>query len=179
MLIGGPEKRVIVIAEYEPLWPGKFLKHAGIIIEALQGKALSIEHIGSTSVPLLAAKPIIDVDVIVADSSDEDSYLPAFVAAGYVLRVREPEWHEHRMFRTPALDVHVHVFSPGCPEAERHLAFRDRLRNNPEDRLLYESVKRELAKKDWSDMNAYAEAKSEVVERILANAKLAPVRRNV
>ncbi|MDR3402178.1 MAG: GrpB family protein [Chthoniobacter sp.] len=169
VLIGGIEKREIVIVDYDPRWPAQFQKHAEILSEAL-GNNLVIEHVGSTSVPELAAKPIIDIDVVVADSSDEATYLPALVQAGYVLRVREPDWHQHRMFRTPELDVHLHIFSPGCVEVTRHLAFRDRLRTCPEDRLLYESVKRKLATKDWPDMNAYAQAKTEVVEQILARA---------
>lgn len=170
VLIGGIEKREIVIVDYNPRWPGLFQKHAKILSRALGSRALAIEHVGSTSVPELAAKPIIDIDVIVADSSAEATYLADIVQAGYVLRVREPDWHQHRMFRTPELDVHVHLFSPGCIEVTRHLAFRDRLRNCAEDRLLYESVKRKLAKEDWTDMNAYAAAKSEVVEEILARA---------
>ena len=121
----------------------------------------------------LAAKPIIDIDVLVEDSSDEGAYLPALVSAGYVLRVREPDWHQHRMFRTPELDVHVHIFSTGCVEVARHLAFRDHLRNHAEDRMRYEALKRRLAKEDWADMNAYANAKSELVEEILMRAAAA------
>lgn len=120
------------------------------------------------SVPGLAAKPIIDIVVVVGDSSEEGSYLSLLVRAGYQLRVREPEWHEHRMFRTPDLDVHVHVFSQGCSEVERMLAFRERLRGSPEDRRRYEGIKRELAAREWPDMNAYADAKAEIVELILA-----------
>lgn len=171
VLIGGIEKRKIVVVDYDPAWPAQFQKHAAALSAALGAKALQIEHVGSTSVPGLAAKPIVDVDVVVADSSDESSYLPDLVQAGYVLRVREPDWHEHRMFRTPELDVHIHVFSPGCVEVARHLAFRDRLRACPEDRLLYQSVKRRLAQEDWPDMNAYAAAKGDVVEKILARAQ--------
>jgi GrpB-like predicted nucleotidyltransferase (UPF0157 family) len=170
VLIGGIEKREIVIVDYDPLWPGKFQRHAAIISQALGRKALVIEHVGSTSVPGLAAKPIIDIDVVVEDSSNEAAYLPALLASGYTLRVREPDWHEHRMFRTPELDVHIHIFSPGCVEVARHLAFRNRLRNHTEDRLRYEALKRKLAKEDWPDMNAYARAKSEVVEEIIARA---------
>jgi len=170
VLIGGIEKRQIVIVDYDPRWPEQFQQHAGILSLALGGKALAIEHVGSTSVPGLAAKPIIDIDVVVEDSSEEAAYLPSLVQAGYILRVREPDWHQHRMFRTPQLDVHVHIFSPGCVEVTRHLAFRDRLRSNVEDRLLYESVKRKLSSQDWPDMNAYARAKSEVVEQILTRA---------
>ena len=170
VLIGGIEKREIVIVDYDPRWPAQFQKHAEILARTLGRGALAIEHVGSTSVPGLAAKPIIDIDLLVEDSSDEASYLPALVQAGYVLRVREPDWHQHRMFRTPELDVHVHLFSRGCIEFTRHLAFRDRLRGCPEDRLLYESVKRKLATEDWPDMNAYARAKTEVVEQILTRA---------
>jgi len=169
-LIGGIEKRKIVIVDYDPRWPAQFQMHAEILSRVLGRKALTIEHVGSTSVSELAAKPIIDIDVLVDDSSDEAAYLPALVQAGYVLRVREPDWHEHRMFRTPELDVHVHIFSQGCVEFARHLAFRDRLRACKKDRLLYESVKRKLAREDWPDMNAYARAKTEVVEQIIARA---------
>ncbi len=84
------------------------------------------------------------------------------------MRVGEPEFHEHRMLRTPELDVHVHVYSQGCPEIDRHLTFRDRLRNNIDDRQLYERTKRRLAAEDWSDMNQYAEAKTDVIEAIIA-----------
>ncbi len=170
VLIGGIEKRDIRMVDYNPLWPEKYGKHAKIIRKALRDKILLLEHVGSTSVPGLAAKPIIDIDVVVKDSRDESSYLPALEAAGYVLRVREPDWHEHRMFRTPELDVHVHVFSPGSPEVERHLIFRDRLIKFDEDRQAYESVKQKLANEDWDDMNAYARAKSEIVESILVRA---------
>jgi GrpB-like predicted nucleotidyltransferase (UPF0157 family) len=170
ILIGGIEKRKIVVVDYDPSWPEKFQKHAEILSRALGSEALGIEHVGSTSVQGLAAKAIIDIIVLVEDSADEATYLPALVEAGYVLRVREPDWHQHRMFRTPELDVHVHIFSRGCIEVTRQLAFRDRLRENVEDRMLYESVKRDLAKEEWPDMNAYARAKTEAVEQVTARA---------
>ena len=169
-LIGGAEKREITIVDYDEDWPKKFETHSRIIAAALGGAALRIEHIGSTSVPGLAAKPVIDILVVVPDSSDESDYLPRLEAAGYVLRVREPEWNEHRMLRTPERDAHVHVYSAGCPEIGQNLAFRDRLRRNVDDRLRYEQTKRELAARVWSDMNEYAEAKTEVIESILAAA---------
>jgi GrpB-like predicted nucleotidyltransferase (UPF0157 family) len=170
-LIGGAEKREIVLAAYDPAWPAKFAHHARIIADALGGTALRIEHVGSTSVPGLAAKPIIDILVEVPDSADEAAYLPQLVAAGYMLRVREPDWNEHRMLRTPERDVHVHVYSAGCPEIDRVLTFRDRLRRNADDRERYERTKRELAAREWDDMNEYAAAKSEVVESIIAAAQ--------
>ena len=167
-LIGGVEKREINIVDYDRDWPKKFEAHAEIIADALGGSALRIEHIGSTAVPGLAAKPIIDILVVVADSANESAYLPRLEAEGYVLRVREPDWNEHRMFRTPEKDAHIHIYSAGCPEIQRNLAFRDHLRRNIDDRRRYEQTKRELAAKEWADMNAYAEAKTEVIESIMA-----------
>lgn len=171
VLIGGVEKREIKVVDYDPRWLAIFDLHARIISDALGNAALRLEHIGSTSVPGLAAKPIVDMLLVVANSADETSYLPKMEAAGYVLRVREPELDEHRMFRTPGLDVHIHVYSQGSLDIERYLIFRDRLRTNAADRQLYEFTKRALARQDWPDMNAYADAKSEVVEGMIAAAR--------
>jgi GrpB-like predicted nucleotidyltransferase (UPF0157 family) len=170
-LIGGPEQREIVIAEYDPAWPARYEALARAIREALGGTLLRIEHVGSTSVPGLAAKPIIDILAVVPDSADEASYVPRLVAIGYELRVREPDFFEHRMLRTASRDVHLHVYSPSASvEIGRVVAFRDRLRSNAEDCARYEAVKRRLASQRWPDMNAYADAKSEVVESIIAAA---------
>ena len=177
-LIGGVEKCEIKIVDYDPDWPKKFETHARIIADALGSSALRVEHIGSTSVPGLAAKPVIDILVVVTDSADESAYLPRLEAAGYVLRVREPDWNEHRMCRTPEKDVHIHIYSAGCPEIVRNLAFRDRLRRNTDDRRRYERTKRELAAREWSDMNAYAEAKTEVIESIIAASPTSGSRAN-
>ena len=98
------------------------------------------------------------------------AYLPALGAAGYVLRIREPEWHEHRMFKGPDTEVNLHVFTAGSEEIERLLAFRDRLRTNAEDRERYAVAKRELAGREWSYVQDYADAKSEIVEEIVARA---------
>ena len=167
-LIGGAEKSEIKIVDYDPDWPKKFEAHARIIAQALGNSALGIEHVGSTSVPSLAAKPIIDILVVVPDSSNESVYLPRLEEVGYALRVREPAWNEHRMFRTPEKDVHVHIYSAGCPEIQRVVSFRDRLRRSTDDRRRYELTKRELAAEEWSDMNAYADAKTEVIKSIIA-----------
>jgi GrpB-like predicted nucleotidyltransferase (UPF0157 family) len=169
-LIGGLEPREIVIAEYDPSWPRQYEAHARVIGDALGHVLLRIEHIGSTSVPGLAAKPIIDILAVVPDSADEPAYVPQLGAAGYSLRVREPDFFEHRMLRTAARDVHLHVYSPGAPEIGRNLAFRDRLRRSAEDRARYEAVKRRLAGERWPDMNAYADAKTEIVASIMAAA---------
>lgn len=178
VIIGGIERRAIVVADYDPAWPGRFRREEARIRAALGEAALSVEHIGSTSVPGLAAKPIVDVLLVVEDSADEASYLPALEGAGYVLRVREPDFDEHRMFRTPEKDVHVHVFSQGSREIERYLLLRDRLRGDEEDRELYARTKRELAGRDWPSMDHYAEAKTEVVEGIIARAAAARTARD-
>lgn len=169
-LIGGVERRPILIVDYDSSWPVRFQEHAVRISAALGAKALDIQHVGSTSVPGLAAKPIIDIVVTVADSGDEPGYLPALIEAGYVLRVREPDWHQHRMLRTPQRDVHIHVYSTECEEIARVLAFRDHLRAHEGVRRRYEELKRKLAQQDWSDMNAYAEAKTAFIEDIIATA---------
>jgi len=126
--------------------------------------------VGSTSVPGLAAKPIGDILLVVEDSGDEDAYLPALEAAGYVLRVREPDFEEHRMLRTPEKDVHVHVLSPNSRAVERLLLLRNYLRHNQEDRELYAGTKRELASRDWPSMQHYAGAKTGIVEDVIARA---------
>jgi GrpB-like predicted nucleotidyltransferase (UPF0157 family) len=172
-LIGGVEKRLIEIRHYDSDWSKKFEMHADLIRKSLGKAAARVDHIGSTSVPGLAAKPIIDILLVVEDSADEGSYLALMEGAGYVLRVREPDFHEHRMFRTHARDVHVHVLSRGSRETDRMLTFRDRLRSNVSERKEYEAVKRSLASRSWPDMNAYAAAKSETVERIIAAAESA------
>ena len=169
-LIGGIEQLKIEIVSYDREWSRKFEQHAMIIVDSIGINALQVEHIGSTSVPGLVAKPIIDILVVVVDSANESSYLPQLEAAGYLLRVREPNWNEHRMFRTPEKDVHIHIYSVGCPEIQRNLIFRNRLRQNAEDRNLYGETKRNLATQEWSDMNAYANAKTEVIENIIARS---------
>lgn len=169
-IIGGVEKRRIEICKYDPDWFAEFQQHAERIARALGDAALQVEHIGSTSVPGLGAKPIIDILLVVDNSSNEAAYLPHLESAGYVLRVREPEWHEHRMLRTPEKDVHLHVFSAGSPEIDRYLIFRNHLREHCGGRALYEETKRRLASQDWPVMNAYAEAKTEVIQQIMARA---------
>ena len=160
----------ITLAEYDPGWPRLFEREAERIRGVLGGRALLVEHAGSTSVPGLAAKPVIDIVLAVADSSDETSYVPALEAAGYVLRIREPDWYEHRLFKGPDTNINLHVFSQGCEEIGVMLAFRDHLRANEVDRELYERTKRELAARDWEYVQDYADAKTEVVKQIVARA---------
>jgi len=173
VMVGPLEHVPILITEYDARWPGRFRAEAERISAALDGRARRIEHIGSTSVPGLAAKPVVDILLVIDDPGDEASYLPALEAAGYMLRVREPAFWEHRMLRTPGRDVHVHVFPPDTPEIDRYLLFRDRLREEAGERELYEATKRRLAARDWPTMQHYAEAKTAVVEAIIARARVA------
>ncbi len=163
-LVGGPERREVVLVPYDPRWPTRFTLQEQRLVAALGAGARRIEHIGSTAVPGLVAKPILDVLIVVGDVEDEAAYLAPLEAAGYVLRVREPG---HRMLRTPDLGVHVHVWSEGDPAVAAHLAFRDQLRVNAEDRERYAATKRELATRDWPSMNHYADAKTDVIRHIL------------
>jgi GrpB-like predicted nucleotidyltransferase (UPF0157 family) len=161
----------IQLADYDPDWPGRFQREADRIRAVLGERVVQLEHVGSTSVPGLAAKPIIDIMLIVPDSSDEPAYIPDLEAAGYVLVIREPDWYQHRCFKGPDTNINLHVYSPGCPEIERYLLFRDRLRGHPGDREHYQRAKRELAARDWTYVQQYADAKTEVVEAIIARAR--------
>jgi GrpB-like predicted nucleotidyltransferase (UPF0157 family) len=158
------------IAEYDPEWVRRFEREAVRIRAVLGVRVLQLEHVGSTSVPGLAAKPKIDILLVMADSADETAYVPDMQAAGYILQVREPDWYEHRMFKGPDTDINLHVFTVGCEEIERMLIFRDWLRTHAADRQLYENTKRELAKQEWKYMQNYADAKTVVVKEILARA---------
>jgi GrpB-like predicted nucleotidyltransferase (UPF0157 family) len=157
----------ILLAEYDPRWPDRFQDEATRIRAALGEQALRVEHVGSTSVPGLVSKPIIDVLLVVSDSAEESAYAPALENAGYRLRIREPGWHEHRMFKGAAGDVNLHVFSAGCIEVDRMLSFRDCLRTSAEDRELYARSKRALAEQQWKYTQNYADAKTSIIEQIM------------
>src|SRR5439155_17341387 len=120
-----------------------------------------------TSVAGLPAKPIIDIVLEVPDSSDEPAYVPDLESAGYVLSIREPDWFEHRLFKGPDTNINLHVFSAGCTETQRMVAFRDRLRSDDADRELYARTKRELGARDWKYVQQYADAKTAVVQEIM------------
>ncbi len=161
----------IQLVEYSDEWPALFVREADRVRATLGARVLTLEHVGSTSVPGLAAKPIIDMILAVADSADEPAYVPAMESAGYVLHIREPEWHQHRLFKGPDTNINLHVYSFGCPEIDRMLMFRDWLRSNDADRDLYEHTKRALAQQTWKYVQNYADAKTAVVEDIIARAR--------
>jgi GrpB-like predicted nucleotidyltransferase (UPF0157 family) len=160
----------IEIADYDPGWPALYEREEVRIRAALGEKVVRLEHVGSTSVPTLPAKPIIDMVLDVQDSADEPAYVPDLDAAGYVLHIREPEWFEHRLFKGPDTNVNVHTFSEGCEEVDRMIGFRDWLRTHDDDRDLYLAAKRELAQREWKYVQNYADAKSAVVREILVRA---------
>ena len=167
-LIGGVEKRIIAVVDYDAAWPDYFEVERSRIDQALANVPHRVVHVGSTSVMGVSAKPIVDLQLSVSEVEDEGSYLPALESAGYVLRVRE---RGHRMLRTPALDVHVHVCSIGSDWERRHLLFRDWLRESEADRAKYPEVKEALARGDWPSMNHYADAKSGVIQEITTQAE--------
>ena len=161
----------VVLVEYDEGWPARYRGHEERIRTALGDRAVEVQHAGSTSVPGLAAKDVIDVVLVVPDPADEAAYVPALEDAGYTFHLREPEWHEHRLFRRDGPRVNLHVFAVGSPEAERMLLFRDRLRAHPDERERYEATKRELATRLWGRVQDYADAKSDVVEGIIERAR--------
>jgi GrpB-like predicted nucleotidyltransferase (UPF0157 family) len=165
-----PLNKSIIILKYDPCWPELFEREANRICSVLGEKVLLLEHVGSTSVPGLCAKPIIDILLVVADSSNEPSYVSDLEDAGYTLRIREPEWFEHRMFKGPDTDINLHVFSDGASEVKRMLKFRDWLRANKSDRDKYASVKRILAEREWRHVQHYADEKNSIVKEIMDRA---------
>lgn len=166
-----PHNKAIHLASYDPNWPLLFERQASRVRNALSGKVILLEHVGSTSVPGLSAKPVIDMVLAVVDSTEEPSYIPPLEAEGFVLGIREPDWFEHRVLRASDVNSNLHVFSAGCDEIDRLLTFRNWLRTHDTDRRLYETSKRKLAARAWKHVQNYADAKSEVIEKILMRAR--------
>ena len=166
----GEDRTPVVLADYDPAWPAQFVSLANLVRAALGPTALAVHHVGSTAVPGLAAKPVIDVALVVADSSDEGAYREALERIGFTLVVREPDWFEHRMFQRPDPLVNLHVYSTGCEEVTRLLAFRDWLRGDEDDRVRYAMTKQDLAGQRWKSVQEYADAKTDVIAGIVARA---------
>ena len=164
-------RNTIYLASYDPTWTSLFSQLEKQIYQVLGDGVLLLEHVGSTAVPGLSAKPIIDMVLAVPDSTDESFYVKPLQVEGYTLRRREPDWHEHRLLNTPKVRGNLHVFSDGCEEIEQMLLFRDWLRNHDEDKSLYQKTKHELASRTWKTTQNYADAKTEVIQAILARAR--------
>jgi GrpB-like predicted nucleotidyltransferase (UPF0157 family) len=170
--IGPPEvlNNTIHLADYDPAWPLIFTRLALEIHRVLGNKVLDLEHVGSTSVPNLAAKPIIDMVLVVRDSSQEPIYVPPLETLGYGLKIREPNWYQHRLLKRQDIPSHLHVFSIGCEEIGRMIRFRNHLRSHPEARKSYEATKRQLAQQIWKYTQNYADAKSGTIAEIMNQA---------
>lgn len=170
-LLGGPEHVAIMLVEHDPSWGPAYEEHARRVRVALGTRVLRLEHVGSTAVPGLVAKPVVDVLLVMHGPDDEATYIPALERAGYALRVREPAQDGHRMLRTPQRDMHLHVFPPWSGEVDRMLLLRDLLRSDPVARGRYAARKRELAAHDWPTMQHYADAKGGLIEELVAQAR--------
>jgi GrpB-like predicted nucleotidyltransferase (UPF0157 family) len=166
----------IEVTDPDSDWPRQYDDLAGRIREVLGWRVLQLEHVGSTSVPGLPAKPIIDIDLTVADPGREQDYIPALETIGFRLRIREPWWHGHRALRTDQPLCNLHVFGFDSPELVKHRIFRDWLRGNPADRDRYAAAKRQAA----SEANAagehamqYNARKQQVIREIYRRAFVA------
>ena len=159
----------LTITDHQARWADDYELLAGQIGVALGSVALEIEHVGSTSVPGLPAKPIIDVVIVVADPDDEAGYAPALSEAGFVHVVREPWWHGHRLFRSHEPRANLHVFGPDCPEVARMRIFRDWLRTHPDDLEIYRLAKIDAAAGGGHVMD-YNARKQQVLRDIVRRA---------
>ncbi len=164
--------RLVEVVPYDAGWPRRYSAVEARVRGALGDQVLALEHVGSTSVPGLAAKPVIDAVLTVADPADEAAYVPPLEADGFVLRVREPDWEEHRMLTRPDRSVNLHVFGPGAVETQRQLCFRNWLRGHVDDRDAYGALKTELGGRGFTRVMDYNNLKYALVydihERIFA-----------
>jgi GrpB-like predicted nucleotidyltransferase (UPF0157 family) len=161
----------VTLAEPDDEWPATAAALCDGIRSALGDVAVVLAHVGSTSVPGLAAKPVLDLVLGVPDPTDESAYVPALERTGFELSIREPEWHEHRLLRRADPAVNLHVFAAGAAEISAMLAFRDHLRADRRDRELYLRTKVELAGRTWEHVQDYADAKSDVVAEVMGRAR--------
>ncbi|GIF20808.1 GrpB-like predicted nucleotidyltransferase (UPF0157 family) [Actinoplanes tereljensis] len=165
----------IVIEDYDPYWVTRFDDAAAPIRSALGSQIRGLEHVGSTSVPGLPAKPVIDIDLTLDDTEFEAAYLPPLEKLGYRLILREPWWHGHRMLIPPNADINLHVWPPHSPELVRHRLFRDWLRTHPDDRSRYADTKRRVARETAANPSDYNMAKNDVIDDIFTRIFAAPV----
>lgn len=172
-----PFNAPIKLSAYNSNWPMDYEYLSTQIHHALGETVLQLEHVGSTSIPLLSAKPIIDMVLVVSDSSLEATYVPALEQIDYTLKIREPNWNQHRLLKPKEIDGNLHVFSQGCEEIEKMIRFRNWLRSHPSDRKLYEQTKQALAAQTWKYVQNYADAKSNVIQIIMSQAGQNPTQR--
>lgn len=169
----GPQMlRVVVVLPYDPLWPARFEAEATAVRVALGESLIAIEHIGSTSVPGLAAKPIIDIMPIVHDVRSVDKQISAMAAAGFVPRGEFGLPGRRYFVKGPAHArlVHCHIYAADNPEVTRHVAFRDYLRSHPAAMQAYADLKRDLAQRHPDDIVAYMDGKDGLIKQVEAEA---------
>lgn len=162
---GKPEQVQIEVVAHDTDWFARFGVQKEQIQKVLCDVALSIDHVGSTAVEGLAAKPIIDIDLIIENPEDEISYIPALETLGYELTIREPSWYQHRMLKLHYPMVNLHVFGKDCPEHHRHLLFKEWLQTHSDDLADYAAIK-EIAKNNVNTMQDYNQKKQDVVRAI-------------
>lgn len=166
----------ITILEPKPEWPQRFEEVKSRIEKALGSFVIETAHSGSTGVPGLPAKDILDIDLTLKDVTDEESYVKPLEDAGFRFLLREPGWHQHRFFVEDwpdAYHVNLHVWGPDSPEVIRHRIFRDWLLKTPSDLQLYAKVKREAADQAviaGDSMMDYTQRKDKTIQEILERA---------
>jgi GrpB-like predicted nucleotidyltransferase (UPF0157 family) len=160
-----------MIADYDPRWPEQFETLRSRIAAALGDLAIAIEHIGSTAVHGLAAKPVIDIDVLMRSDADLSLVTSKLALLGYDHR-GDLGIPGREAFRAPPDDFphHLYVCPPHSREYRRHIAFRNYLRTHPNDANAYASLKRSLAEKFGDQREAYNQAKSQFVDDIARRA---------
>jgi GrpB-like predicted nucleotidyltransferase (UPF0157 family) len=170
-----PVKNPVLLVDPDPTWPQHFTRLKSLIQSVLGSKALAITHVGSTSIPNMPAKPVIDVDLTVEDILDEKSYVAPLESVGFLFLQRCPEWYEHRFFgcSAPPIAVNLHVWGPECPESTRHVIFKEWLLKAEGEREVYARVKREAARdarREGEDVMGYNLRKEGVVREIYERA---------
>lgn len=167
-------KPPLEVVPFDPTWADRFLELHKRIVSALGDVAILVAHTGSTSIPGIPAKPVIDIDLVVSELENEASYVPALEAAGFQFLLREPEWHGHRFFcGYEPISCNLHVWGPANPEVERHRIFRDWLIGNDDDRELYAHVKKGAVAETvmrGENVEEYNKRKEHIIKEILQRA---------
>ncbi|MGX5696520.1 GrpB family protein [Agromyces soli] len=163
----------VEVVAYDEAWPVLAAELIARVRSALGARAIQLDHVGSTSVPGLPAKPVIDLDLTVADPDREEAWLPRLERAGFELTVREPWWHGHRCLVLDAPRANLHVFGPSSPELFKHRIFRDWLRSDADDRARYAAAKAGAARaatEAGETVMQYNARKAEVIQEIYGRA---------
>ena len=168
-------KRPVVIVDYDPRWPLWYEEERARLLPAIGHKIVALEHIGSTAVPGLGAKPIIDILAGVRERADADECLPLLHPLGYtdVTPQDDPQWYYCLGRHEEADQFHLHLVQYPSIHWERHLLFRDFIRTRPDLVQQYDQLKRELAARYGSDRTGYTEAKTAFIESVVAQARAA------